>query len=92
MLNSALPDFAAAWIAQWKQAAPRLQAIRDEELRRLDSMADVGRHETSKGTRQEETRPLIFDRNPERHGMVLMQRWFMRRQLLEHAGLTRFES
>ncbi len=32
-----LPSFAAQWVEQWKQAAPRLQAIRDEELRRLGS-------------------------------------------------------
>ena len=32
---SELPSFAQQWVQQWKQAGPRLQAIRDEELRRL---------------------------------------------------------
>ncbi len=30
-----LPDDAAAWLAQWRSAAPLLQEIRDQELRQL---------------------------------------------------------
>ena len=67
-----LPSFAAQWVEQWKQAAPRLQAIRDEELRRLGSK-----------TRRSVAGHVIYDRYPERNGMVTMQRWFMRRRLLE---------
>lgn len=67
-----LPDFAPQWIQQWKQAAPRLQAIRDEELRRRGSSDKHG-----------VAGQFLYERNPERHGMVIMQRWFMRRHLLE---------
>ena len=67
-----LPPFADQWIAQWKAAAPRLQVVRDEELRRTGG----GPRRTVDGAR-------IFDRHPERHGMVIMQRWFMRRHLLD---------
>lgn len=69
---SELPSFAAQWVKQWKDAAPRLQAIRDEELRRLDSKdckAVVG--------------VRIYEKNPHVHGMVIMQKWFMRRHLIE---------
>ena len=69
-----LPSFAAQWIQQWKAAAPRLQAIRDEELRRLGSP-----------TKRRVGGVVIFDRYPERNGMVIMQRWFLRRHLLETA-------
>ncbi len=67
---SDLPPFAKQWAQQWKRAAPALQAIRDQELRQLDgdSGGIVAGHR-------------IFDRNPERHGMVIMQRWFMRQAL-----------
>jgi len=72
---SELPSFAAQWVQQWKDAGPRLQAIRDEELRRMG-------HE-SKGLG---TSPLVYDKYPERHGMVIMQKWFMRRQMMLGAG------
>ncbi|TWT96257.1 hypothetical protein [Neorhodopirellula pilleata] len=75
MSNEQLPSFASQWVQQWKQAAPRLQAIRDEELRRLDGK----RAARSQVSRAES---IIFERYPERNGMVIMQRWFMRRQLL----------
>ena len=75
-MSHSLPEFASEWIRQWKEAAPRLQAIRDEELRRQsDSTAQTAPVTNSI--------PLIFDRYPERHGMVVMQRWLMRRHLLE---------
>lgn len=67
---SNLPPFAKQWAQQWKQAGPALQAIRDQELRQLggDSGGVAGGHR-------------VYDRNPERHGMVIMQRWFMRQAL-----------
>ncbi len=27
--------------------------------------------------------PLVYEKYPERHGMVTMQKWFMRRQMIE---------
>jgi len=65
-----LPSFAKQWAQQWKRATPALQAIRDQELRQLDG--DSGG--IAAGYR-------VYDRNPERHGMVIMQRWFMRQAL-----------
>lgn len=76
-----LPPFAPQWIRQWKEAAPILQAIRDEELRRMNSPARDTAPTPSAVT------PLIFDSYPERHGMVTMQRWFVRRYLLEQTQL-----
>lgn len=70
-MPSELPSFAAQWVQQWKDAAPRLQAIRDEELRRM------GHESKGSGTSQ-----LIYDKYPEGHGMVTMQKWFLRRQML----------
>lgn len=78
-MSSQLPDFADAWIQQWKDAAPRLQAIRDEELRRRGTGSRTTGIEPASGV-------VLFDRYPERHGMVQMQRWFMRRQLAETAN------
>ena len=34
-MPESLPDFAQAWMAQWRNAAGELQRIRDEELRAL---------------------------------------------------------
>jgi hypothetical protein len=74
-MPSPLPDFASQWVKQWKEAAPRLQAIRDEELRR--------REESPGGVlRRDAVNPLIWERYPERHGMVIMQQWLMRGHLL----------
>ena len=76
-MSDELPPFASEWIKQWKSAAPRLQAIRDEELRRRGvGDAEVKGSRTVAGVR-------LWQRNPERHGMVTMQRWWMRRYLLE---------
>lgn len=66
-----LPPFAKQWAQQWKRAAPALQAIRDQELRQRGD----GSSALAAGHR-------VYDRNPERHGMVIMQRWFMRQALL----------
>jgi hypothetical protein len=71
-----LPPFASQWVQQWKDAAPRLQAIRDEELRRLGN-----------GTNVPSSSYRIHDKYPERHGMVIMQQWFMRRYILSQANL-----
>lgn len=65
-----LPIFAKQWAQQWKRAAPALQAIRDQELRQMGQ----GHGGIAAGHR-------IYDRNPECHGMVIMQRWFMRQAL-----------
>jgi hypothetical protein len=72
---SELPAFAKQWAQQWKQAAPALQAIRDQELRQLGS----GAGGASVGGMASGHR--VYDRNPESHGMVTMQRWFMRQAL-----------
>jgi len=71
---SNLPSFAKQWAQQWKRAAPALQAIRDQELRQLDGDSGGASGGTASGHR-------VYDRNPERHGMVIMQRWFMRQAL-----------
>jgi hypothetical protein len=87
---SDLPSFAKQWAQQWKRAAPALQAIRDQELRQLggDSGGDSGGESggESGGDSGGESGGIvaghrIYDRNPERHGMVIMQRWFMRQAL-----------
>ena len=67
-----LPSFAQQWVQQWKQAGPLLQAIRDEELRRLGNKSG----KIIEGVR-------IYEKYPHEHGMVIMQRWFMRKQLLD---------
>ncbi len=75
---SDLPSFASQWVQQWKNATPLLQAIRDEELRRLEPEMKgvvVGQ--------------LIYDRYPERHGMVIMQKWFTRRHLIAESNLKK---
>jgi hypothetical protein len=79
MPDNQLPEFAALWIQQWKRSAPLLQSIRDEELRRLGEQ-----HSTSDN--RQVGMPILYDRYPERHGMVIMQRWFMRRQLIEQSA------
>jgi hypothetical protein len=75
-----IPSFASQWVRQWKEAAPRLQAIRDEELRKMG--------DRSKGTNAS---VRIYDKYPERHGMVIMQQWFMRRYLLSRREWNRDE-
>ena len=72
-MPSELPPFATEWVKQWKDAAPRLQAIRDEELRRRGGQP--------KKTPVAEHR--IYEKYPDQHGMVMMQRWFMRKLLLD---------
>ena len=72
---SDLPEFAKQWAQQWKQAGPALQAIRDQELRQLGS----GTSDPVSGAIV--AGHLISDKNPERHGMVIMQRWFTRQAL-----------
>ena len=70
-----LPEFAQQWVNQWKAAAPRLQAIRDQELRQLSA--------GSQSTQSGDSIPLAYDRYPERNGLVIMQRWFQRQMILD---------
>jgi hypothetical protein len=72
---SELPKFAAEWAAQWKAAGPRLQAVRDAELRQLS-------HEPSVDPPMESV-PRAYDLYPERNGLVIMQRWFQRKMILD---------
>jgi len=74
-MPSDLPSFATQWVQQWKDAAPRLQAIRDDELRQLG-------HDAKRSTANH----LVYDKYPERHGMVMMQKWFLRRQMMLVVG------
>ena len=79
-MSSELPSFAAQWAQQWKDAAPRLQAIRDEELRRHgDQLQSTNHQSQNEGHR-------VYERYPERHGMVIMQQWLIRRQLLNRVA------
>jgi len=78
MMSQSLPEFAYQWIEQWKRAAPRLQAIRDEELRRRGGAPPGKVHSADESI-------TLFDRYPERNGMVVMQQWLLRRHLLELA-------
>ena len=79
-MSSEIPSFAHLWIQQWKDAAPRLQAIRDEELRRLGDKSS----QVVEGVR-------IYEPYPDRHGMVVMQRWFMRKELLDSSRVRNKE-
>ena len=60
-----------AWIAAWKSAGPKLQQIRDEELRQKGN----------KGVRIAGG-VSVYETNPHLNGMVKMAAWFMRQQLL----------
>lgn len=70
-----LPSFAHQWVNQWKSAAPRLQAIRDEELRQLSATPQI--------PQAGESIPIVYDPYPERNGLVIMQRWFQRKMMLD---------
>lgn len=61
-----------AWIAAWKSAAPKLQQIRDEELRQKSGKGN----RLAAGVR-------VFEAHPHRNGMVTMQAWFTRKFLLD---------
>ncbi|MGB7347577.1 MAG: hypothetical protein WBD20_25365 [Pirellulaceae bacterium] len=80
-MDTNLPPFASEWIKQWKEAAPRLQAIRDDELRLM------GNGQKSVSVRQ----PLLYHRNPQSHGMVKMQAWFARRQIMDLTAQSKRE-
>lgn len=60
------------WADTWKSAGPKLQAIRDEELRQ----------KSSKGVRVAGG-VVVYETNPHLNGLVTMQAWFMRKQLLD---------
>jgi hypothetical protein len=74
-MESEQPDFAKQWAQQWKQAAPKLQAIRDEELLRLDGNVN--------SSQQADLPCIVYDRNPQQNGLVIMQRWFQRQAILQ---------
>ena len=50
-----LPPFAKQWLAQWESAGPRLQAIRDRELRELDQSERDQNERSSDGPDRRET-------------------------------------
>ena len=67
-------------VDQWKRAGPRLERMRDEELRNwkydwriVDALLDIGTHSYRPPERMEE------------NGLVIMQRGFM--ELAEKKGL-----
>ncbi len=70
-----------AWAATWKAAGPKLQAIRDEELRQR----------RGKGARVAGV-VRVFERNPHLNGMVTMQAWFTRLHLLNSIKQTQKDS
>ncbi|TWU32589.1 hypothetical protein [Novipirellula artificiosorum] len=72
MASEKLPPFASQWAKQWKHAGPRLEAIRDEELRQTGSQP-----------RTRGTPAILFEKYPEKNGLCVMQRWFARQQLLQ---------
>ena len=59
------------FIAAWKSAGPKLAAIRDEELRQR----------SNKGVRMAGG-VVVYEPNPHRNGLVTMQAWFTRFQIL----------
>jgi hypothetical protein len=63
-----------AWAMQWKSAAPRLQAVRDEELRSLESTTRTSQNNLTQ--------------NPEMNGLVIFQKWMMRRAILQAAKIN----
>ncbi len=73
-----LPDFARAWMTQWKRAAKELPKIRAQELRQLQpsdqleafSLLDL---------------PHEAGGDPHQNGLVIQQKWFMRQRLLQLA-------
>ena len=71
-LNPAELEQTQRRVAIWKEAGPVLQAIRDEELRQT----------SNKGIRPVRG-IIVYERCPHRNGLVIMQAWFMRAQLLK---------
>jgi len=59
------------WVDIWKRTGPKLQQIRDEELRQ----------KSNKGMRIAGG-VTVYESNPHLNGMVTMQAWFIRQQLL----------
>lgn len=59
------------WIAAWRLAGPRLEAIRDEELRQ----------KSNKGVRSVAGH-TVYETAPHLNGMVIMQAWFQRFHIL----------
>ena len=65
-------EAAKRWAETWKKAGPKLQQIRDEELRQR----------SNKGVRVAGG-VTVYEPNPHRNGMVTMQAWFMRKHMLD---------
>jgi hypothetical protein len=80
MTDNQQPDFAERWVQQWKEAGPRLQAIRDEELRR--------KHRDGRSKAPRVAGHILYDRYPERHGLVVFQKWMMRHAMLTMRHLS----
>ena len=66
-----LPAFAQQWMRQWESAGPKLQAIRERELRELDNRKLAASHRK------------LTHAEARGHGLAIQQAWFMRMRLLE---------
>jgi hypothetical protein len=68
---SEMPPFAQAWMNQWHAAAPELERVRREELRKLDPALGISLPTSS-------TQAVAGSLS----GLVEQQAWFMRAMLL----------
>lgn len=75
--HSELPPFSQQWVEQWKAAAPRLKAIRDQELRDLNA---ENREQNSSAS------PKMTHAEARNHGLAIQQSWFMRKRILDAAN------
>lgn len=70
-----IPDFAAAWAAQWKAARPELERVRRQELQQ------TGDHDMRRGL--EFLGVTFHDPQDRGTGMIDMQRRLMRLRILQ---------
>ncbi len=75
------PEFAAEWMARWREAGPVLQEIRDRELAELSPEAAIQAAEVAFATPAPETPGRV-----EGSGLIEQQAWFMRLALLRAHG------
>ncbi len=75
-----IPEWADAWMAQWRNAERNLPIVRQQELRQLPpgQLISVVAPQEPEGD--------TSDRN-RWSGLVIQQRWFMRQRLLELESL-----